>query len=225
MSSNIKTFSFAFITCVICSVLLTAAATGLKPMQERNIKIDKQKNILKALGLYEKGQDVDVSDLYSEKVKDKWVSPSGEISETKKTGYLPLHVLEQNGVITAYAMPTSGYGLWSTLYGYVALKGDGTTIQGFTIYSHKETPGLGGEADKPWFQNQFKDKRIVNENGEFVSVTVLKGKVKDSIADSQTAYYVDGMSGATITTKGIDSFLRKDLSAYEPFSSRLRGGN
>ena len=103
------------------------------------------------------------------------------------------------------------------------MDGDGNSIVGFTVYSHAETPGLGGECEKPWFQDQFIGKKITDMNGKFVSIGVVKGKVSDKGFDKvKEKNYVDGMSGATITSKGIEDYLRKDLLAYELFSERLR---
>ncbi|MDC0036925.1 FMN-binding protein, partial [bacterium] len=126
---------------------------------------------------------------------------------------------------SSYAVPFKAYGLWSWVKGYIALAGDGQTVVGFTVYSHAETPGLGGECEKDWFQDQFVGKKITDINGTFVSVGVVKGKVKDtSYSEQEKLNYVDGMSGATITSKGIESYLKDDLSAYENFAQQLRRG-
>ena len=92
-----------------------------------------------------------------------------------------------------------------------------------TVYSHMETPGLGGECEKPWFQNQYIGKKITDIDGEFVSVGIVKGKVKDVVPQSDQDNYVDGMSGATITSDGIARDLKAQLEVYEPLSKRLRG--
>ncbi|NQY74230.1 MAG: NADH:ubiquinone reductase (Na(+)-transporting) subunit C [Candidatus Margulisbacteria bacterium] len=152
-----------------------------------------------------------------------WAPPKkGDLHDISKGSFLPMYLVQDNGHIMAYAFPISGYGLWSTLYGYMALEGDGETVKGVTIYQHGETPGLGGEAEKDWFLNQFKGKKIVNQAGDFVSVKVLKANTIGKIPDSQRENVVDGISGATITTFGMDRFLKKDLQLYEPFSRRRR---
>ena len=129
----------------------------------------------------------------------------------------PIYVDKKDGSINGYAIPISGKGLWSTLYGYFAIEPDGITAKGITFYAHKETPGLGGEVDKPWFQNNFIGKKFIDENGKLIGIKIVKGK-----ADPENAYEVDGISGATITSKGLESFLIDDLKKYEPFFRKIR---
>lgn len=223
MSSNKEPnmFLFAIIICLVCSVLLTFAATALKDRQDLNVKIDKQKNVLKSLGLYTAGADV--SAVYSQAVKDMWIDANGKlISASQSDSDLPLYVNMKNGVIESYALPVSGYGLWSTIYGFLAIEGDGKTVKGLAFYQHGETPGLGGEIEKDWFQNQFIGKSIVDANNTLVSVGVVKGKVVDTVPADKRNNFVDGISGATITSKGVDVFLKADLEKYELFSKGLR---
>ena len=223
MSSSIKTFSFAAITCLICSLLLTATATGLKERQDFNREINVKKNILKVMNLIAKDSKFspkEVESIYNQNIKDLFLTENGDITDQKTD--LPIHIIYKGNDIESYALPVAGYGLWSTLYGYMAIEGDGNTVRGITIYDHKETPGLGGECDKPWFTNQFIGKKITDKNGKFVSVGIVKGKAKDTVSSDELVNYVDGMSGATITTKGMDEFLREDLSKYEKFSKKLR---
>ena len=219
-------FVFAGIICVVCSVLLTAAATGLKSLQDENVRIDKQKNILKAVGVLTDGQVVTkekVASLYETKIKNRWVTAAGKLLEASSSESDRQVFLYEEGVsLVAYAVPVSGYGLWSTIYGFLAIEGDGETVAGLTVYQHGETPGLGGECEKPWFQNQFVGKKIVDQDGKFVSVGIVKGKVADTVPENKHQYYVDGMSGATITSKGMEDFIKADLTYYEPFAKTLR---
>jgi Na+-transporting NADH:ubiquinone oxidoreductase subunit C len=226
MSSNVKTFVFAIVMCLICSFVLTSAVTLLRERQQENVVVDKQKNILKALFLLEPHQKYtskDIVRLYTENVTDKFMLPSGELSDTSDNGAnLPVHVVyAADGEIAQYAIPISGYGLWSWIYGFFALEGDGNTVLGITFYKHGETPGLGGEVEKEWFQSQFKGKKIVDAAGQLVSIDVVKGKAKD-VAANRLDHAVDGISGATITAAGVRDFLKTDLLRYEPLSSRLR---
>lgn len=229
MSSNIKTFSFTIIMCLVCSLLLTAAATSLKEKQDRNKRIDKQKNILMALKLIDNNSPLTseyIQHTFKMLVKQKWVTSSGTLSNTQRNENSPtIYISEKDSKIDAYAIPISGYGLWSTLYGFLAIKGDGTTVNGLSFYKHGETPGLGGECEKPWFTNQFINKQITNSNGEFVSIGIVKGKASDSISKEKLSNYVDGISGATITSKGIEAFLKQDLKKYESFAIQLRKGS
>jgi len=228
MSSNQKTVIFAAGLCLICSFLLTFAATSLKPFQDKNIRIDKQKNVLKVLRLIKPKQvysNDELASIFERHVQAKWVKTDGKLVGQEEKGTRPVYLsIDDNGQVISYAIPVSGYGLWSYLYGYFALKSDGATVVGITFYQHGETPGLGAECEKPWFQNNFVGKRIVNSRGEFVSIGVVKGKVNDVIAKEKRDNFVDGISGATVTSKGIQTFLKRDLANYEALSKRLREG-
>ena len=97
-----------------------------------------------------------------------------------------------NGLITGYAIPIEGKGLWGTMYGYFAIEPDAVTVKGITFYRHKETPGLGGEVDKEWFKNNFIGKRLVDNDGKLVSIEVIKGFVSDK--DPEAYRKVDRLS-------------------------------
>lgn len=225
LSETQKTFRFAILMCVFCSLALTAAAVGLKDRQDENKLIDRQKNILKALSLIEKDSKytgTQIKKTYLDNVNEFYLDNSGNLT-TDETDRM-IYVVGDESNVKKYAVPFKAYGLWSWIYGYIAIDGDGESIVGFTVYSHAETPGLGGECEKDWFQDQFIGKKITDVNGEFVSIGVVKGKVADKgYSNQKQMNYVDGMSGATITSKGIEDYLRKDLAAYELFSERLRG--
>ncbi len=132
----------------------------------------------------------------------------------------PIYKRVSNNITEGYSIPISGKGLWGTMYGYFSIQADGATAKGITFYAHIETPGLGGEVDKPWFQNNFVGKRFVDENGNLVGIQTVKGKVDET---SEDAYHlVDGISGATMTSRGLTQFLLKDLKFYDPFFSKIR---
>lgn len=119
--------------------------------------------------------------------------------------------------IQQVVLPVYGKGLWGTLYGYLALKSDLKTIQGLTFYQHKETPGLGGEVDNPRWKKQWDGRKLFNEQGEPAAL-VFKGP-----APSDNPYAVDGLSGATITSRGVTKLLAYWASddAYGPFLDKL----
>ncbi len=117
----------------------------------------------------------------------------------------------------SYCIPISGYGLWSTLYGFLALQGDANKVQGITFYKHGETPGLGGEVEMPWWQDPWHDKEILDDQGQLCSITVLKGTGNET-----NKHQVDGISGATITCNGVNKFVLQDLKKYEPYLKTLR---
>jgi len=119
-------------------------------------------------------------------------------------------------------IPINTRGLWGKIHGYLALKNDGATIAGFTVYQHNETPGLGGEIETAWFQKNFIDKKIVSREGDFISIKIAKGPVTAAIPEDQQQHYVDGISGATLTGKFLTSGFETILSSYEPVSVRFR---
>jgi Na+-transporting NADH:ubiquinone oxidoreductase subunit C len=116
-----------------------------------------------------------------------------------------------------YCMPISGPGLWSILYGFLALKDDLNTVVGITFYQHGETPGLGGEVEKEWWQEDWKGKKVL-EDGRLAGITILRGRGNQN----RGPHEVDGISGATITCNGVTRFLKEDLEKYEPYFKQLR---
>lgn len=222
-SNSVKTFSFALCMCLICSIALTTARVGLKDMQDRNMKIDKQKNVLKSLSLIQadkKYSSTDIEEIYETKIQLKYMSDTGLLINEEND--FPVYLVGTTENIERYAIPFKAYGLWSYIYGYIALEGDGNTIAGFTVYKNNETPGLGAEVEKDWYQNQFIGKKITDLEGKFVSIGSVKGKVKDVIAEDKQINYVDGISGATITADGVARDLKVQLSSYEPLALKLR---
>ena len=132
-------------------------------------------------------------------------------------GYKLVYVHEKDGLPDAYVVPVEGYGLWDNMKGYIALETDLNTVKGITFYEHKETPGLGARVTETWFQDQFKGKKILDDNGELVSITIAKGK-----AVEPGPHIVDGISGATLTGDGMNDFMKEDLARYEPYFKTLR---
>ena len=132
--------------------------------------------------------------------------------DTYINDFLPIYKTNNpNG----YIIPISGKGLWSTMKGYFAIGEDKNSTLGIVFYEHGETPGLGAEVDKPWFQNQFKidkGKKIFDENQNLVSITVNKKKNTDG-----KKHEVDGITGATVTSDGVTKFLKRDLDRYKKF--------
>ena len=110
--------------------------------------------------------------------------------------------------------------MWSTLKGYLALDNCLQSVVGITFYEHKETPGLGGEVDKPWFQDQFPEK-LVYANGKYKDFRVVKGKVVD-VYPKGADHAVDGIPGATMTSKGLQRFMNGDIATYRPYLDQLR---
>jgi Na+-transporting NADH:ubiquinone oxidoreductase subunit C len=227
MSSTIKSIAFAFVTALVCSVLLTAASSGLKSFQRENVEVDQKKNILKAVGLIQDNKVYSkeaVKKMYADSIQAVRVSSNGAIlkqGEAVDTA-LPVYIYVKNDQIESYIIPINSRGLWGRIKGYIALENDGSTIAGFTVYKHSETPGLGGEIEKRWFQKNFKGKKILDRQGNFVSISIAKGELSPSFPKEKKPNYVDGISGATLTGKYLTAGLKRTLQDYEPVSIKFR---
>ncbi len=227
MSDGVKTILFATVLCVVCSLLLTMASTGLKAFQRENALVDRQKNILQAVGAVVPGQPYaaeDIKALYQASIQCISVSDEGRVlsAEAAPVNAMPLYLYLQDDQVKAYILPVDSRGLWGRIYGYLALDTDGSTVAGFSVYQHAETPGLGGEIENQWFQRNFVGKRIIDASGDFVSIGIAKGAVKNVIRQDLQPNYVDGISGATMTGKYLSEGLQDILQTYEPVSLHFR---
>ena len=227
MSDRLKSVVFAAVMCLVVSLLLTTASTGLQRFQQKNVLIDKHKNILQSVGIYDPDKKTDadtIERLFAESIKPLWVDPDGQLIEEKDRSEqsLPVYVYVKDDAVNAYIIPINSRGLWGRILGYLALEADGSTVAGFTVYKHSETPGLGGEIEKRWFQKNWIGKQIVDQAGDFVSVGIAKGKVQEMIPEKDRPHYVDGISGATLTGKYLTSGIREILEKYEPVSVKFR---
>lgn len=233
--SNTYIFIYSAVLVIVAAVLLSTANIFLKPYQDRNVRTEKMRNILVAAKV---GTDdiKDVERLFADKCKNMLVvDQDGVVSEdenafgidlkeqlyrkSKGLDYvLPVFVIENEGK-TMSVIPLQGNGLWGPIWGYLALASDGNTIVG-TVFDHKsETPGLGGEIVKPQFASQFEGKTVF-EDGRLVSVRVVKGGVKNMpIAERKHA--VDAISGATITSTGVNDMIENMLNLYSDYLNKL----
>ena len=221
MRSNFYVISFMAGITIILGFLLSLAATSLKAKQDLNIEIDMKKNILRSLNIPEdqsqKLSQDDIQKLYNEKITKLNINENGIKTDD---GSLSVYITTDGKQPTGYSIPISGKGLWSTIYGYIALETDGNTVKGITFYQHGETPGLGGELEKDWFTSNFVGKQIYNDEGVLVSIKIVKGKVNPN--DINAIHQVDGISGATLTGRGMNKFIAQDLNVYKPFLDRIR---
>lgn len=227
MSDRTKSLVFAVVMCLVCSLLLTTASIGLQGFQQKNIVLDKRRNVLKSVGLLEQGRKYapeEIDQLYTADIKAVRVDPTGRLIKEADRGEqdLPLYLYIQDNEIRAYILPIQTRGLWGKIHGYLAIQNDGTTVSGFTVYKHSETPGLGGEIEKQWFERNWVGKKIVDQEGLFVSVGIAKGAVKDQLPPERQINYVDGISGATLTGKYLSTGIRDILEKYEPVSIKFR---
>ncbi|MFY9941139.1 MAG: FMN-binding protein, partial [Desulfobacterales bacterium] len=146
MSNQFKSLLFAAVMCLVCSIVLTAAATGLQSLQQKNMLHDKHRNVLKSVALIDPDGRYDrtaVEKLYDQFIKAVWVNPEGEIVAERDSGQqdYPIYLYTREGAVQAYIVPIDSRGLWGRILGYLAIESDGSTISGFTVYQHSETPG------------------------------------------------------------------------------------
>jgi len=200
-----------FVACMalVSALLLSLVKTGLQEQQAFNRELDMKKNIMMAAGAYREGMNArEVADVFNRGFAMKRL-PGAE------PDVAVYYIYGNEDAPDAYILPVSGKGLWSTIKGFIALEADVNTVRGISFYEHAETPGLGGEIDKEYFTRRFQGKKIFRD-GQLVSVTIAKGMMQE-----ESDYGVDGISGASLTTAGINRFLREDLERYAPL---LKGG-
>jgi Na+-transporting NADH:ubiquinone oxidoreductase subunit C len=220
---------YATILTVVCGVLLAVASEGLKPLQQANIELDQKKSILSTVFALNKGDDI--AAIYDKRVKSYVVKADGSVVEGKTVEeievvqeykkpvdqrLLPVYeiVSENNPDVTEfYVLPLYGYGLWNNIWGYVALESDINTVKGVRYEHAGETPGLGARISTEEVQQRYVGKKIF-EGNNIVAVQMMKGEGQDY---SDSPHKVDGMSGATITGKGLNNMLTEYLKAYESF--------
>ncbi len=250
-NSTLKTIKVALVLCIVCSVIVSTAAVLLRPAQQANKDLDRKTNILAAAGMLQEGDDVNEKfasitaravDLSTGKFSDavdldsynqRKASKDPELSvdlgdaDIAKIGRLPkymiVYVVEGDAGLEKIILPIKGYGLWSTLYGFVALESDLNTVAGLGFYEHAETPGLGGEIDNPLWKAQWIGKKSYDSNNK-QALTVVRGKV--DLSRPESIYEIDGLSGATLTSRGVDNLIKFWMgeNGFSPFLSNLRAG-
>ena len=218
-NSNSYTIIYASVMVVIVALLLAFVNSSLRDLQGKNVELDTKKQILSALGITEV-KDADAE--FSKVVKsDMIVAEDGSLKEYdgkfvtayekefKENGRAHVFVCEIDGK-TKYVVPVYGAGLWGAIWGYVALDEDKNTVFG-TYFSHaSETPGLGAEIATPRFQTSFIGKHVM-EGGSVALSVVKNGKV------ANPEFEVDGISGGTITSNGVDAMLKNCMGQYTKF--------
>ena len=223
----IKTIAVATLLCLVCSVVVSVTATVLKPTQVENKLLDRKANILTVAGLndpsksidelfsqiesqvieFDSGElrtDVDAVN-YDQRKASKDPARSASLDKTQDIASISrradlgsVYLLKDGEQIDKIILPVKGYGLWSTMHGFLALEGDAKTVSGITFYDHGETPGLGGEIENKKWQASWQGKQVFDGNGE-VALKVIKGNVDP--AGSQADYQIDGLAGATLTSQ------------------------
>ena len=220
-NSNVYTIVYASVMVIIVAFMLAFVSSSLKPMQDANVENDTKGQILTSLNLDIDGMDV--SSVFAEKVQDMiWngtelVPYEGKFNSTYgsliKEGELHVFVASTDAG-TKYVIPVTGRGLWGGLWGYVALNEDKQTIYGTYFYHESETAGLGSRIAERAFQNLFSNKPLFeNGNNSEIALSVVKS------GSAQSEYEVNGITGATLTSNGVDAMIKNGLGAYITFIS------
>ncbi|WP_409526069.1 Na(+)-translocating NADH-quinone reductase subunit C [Nitrincola sp. MINF-07-Sa-05] len=250
-----KTIIVSLLLCVICSVLVSTAAVMLKPLQLANIEQDMKSNILSAAGLSDPNRTVNElfeqitvriidleTGLYTDEVnadtydfrkaaRDPALSENlgrrDDIASIKrKPRFMPVYLQhDADGNIEKLILPVYAYGLWSTMYGFLALEGDLNTVAGIGFYEHAETPGLGGEIDNPSWQATWPGKKVYpGDEAEQPALGVIKGSVDTGSPRAQ--HQIDGLAGATLTSNGVSNMIKFWLgdAGYARFIANLHAG-
>lgn len=246
-----RTFLVAFLVCFVCSLLVSGTAAGLRAKKQRDALLAKHRNVLGVAGLLTDA--VDIPQLWQQRIEPRLVdletgsystAADPETFDQRKAAadpelnrsipadqdlaglrtrarFAPVYLVREEGRVRQLILPVHGKGLWSTLYGYIALAPDLSTVTGFGFYEHGETPGLGGEVDNPRWLAQWAGKQAVDATGK-PRIEVARGSVEPS-AD-QARFQVDGLSGATMTSRGVTNLLHYWLGedGFGPFLARAR---
>ena len=210
INSNLYTFGFASIMVIIVAALLSITSITLKDRQDRNVELEKKQNILNSVK--ESFSREDSEEQYEKLIKESIVldykgnkiegaafdvNIAKELKKDPKDQMYPLYIYEKEG-IKRYIIPLRGKGLWGPIWGYIAIENNFNSVYG-AVFDHKsETPGLGAEINTKDFQKDFEGQEIYNKEGDFVSISVLKGVVPDG-----DLHAVQGIGGGTITSDGV----------------------
>lgn len=245
-----KALVVALLLCLVCSVVVSTASIVLRPLQEANRALDRRINILDVAGLLQPGADVDalfervetrVVDLASGEFSDavdprlydqRRAARDPELGEElaadrdpanigRRARLATVYLLREGDNIARVILPVHGYGLWSTLYGFLALEGDLNTVVGLRFYEHAETPGLGAEVDNPLWRRKWEGKMVYGDDG-MPRIEVVKGSVDPASPDAR--HQVDGLAGSTLTGRGVTNLLRYWLgeNGFGRFIARLK---
>ncbi len=237
INSNAYTFIFSIVLVVVVAAALAFTATSLSDKQGVNRRAEKMQDILHTIGIDSTrvdGNQVFLDRSLAEEVYNKYivkelalkadgsvdpdvdafnVDLAMELRKPADEQIYPLYIADVEGK-TYYILPLRGFGLWDAIWGYVGLKDDVNTISG-TIFDHAgETAGLGAEITKAWFQDNFKDEKILDKDGNLVSISVVKGYAGGNNKDD---HQVDAISGSTLTSNGVTNMFQERLKHYVPY--------
>ncbi len=243
--SNAYVIIFSAVMTIILGGMLSLTSVGLKPLQDQQVELDTKRKILGAvMDISNLKTDQEVMDLYANRVTSSVVDINAEpimtddrgnplVAEriniqknhkrSKEDRYYPVFkVMSESdpSKVDAYVLPMFGAGLWDWISGFVALDKDLNTVRGVAFDHKQETPGLGARITTPEVSNRYEGKEIFSDNGELVSVKMLKGESNSNL----TEHEVDGMSGATLTAKGVNQMLSYYLECYSTYIEKEKSG-
>lgn len=228
--SNIYTVIYIIVLVAVVGTALACTSLALRDRQQANADADKMSQILRSVGIDAPDKDV-IADFNRYITAQLIVNADGqsregdafavdvarEIKQPDTRRELPVFVCTLGDGDVKYILPVYGAGLWGPIWGYVALDSDGSTVYG-AYFSHQgETPGLGAEIAKPEFRNEFKGKHLFKE-GRFMPIAVVKAGQRPAGGED----YVDGISGGTITSKGVGAMIDDCLSPYQKYLSTFQ---
>jgi len=247
-NSNTYTILFASIVVTVSAILLALAVMVLKPFQEKNIRQEKMTDIMYTIGLDKealtKKAEADGLKLNYESIESYFkkfftkqyalkadgtvddsvnafdINMKAEVKKPEAEQRYPIFIADENGK-KYYVIPLYGKGLWDDIWGYIALEDDLNTVKGVKFGHKGETPGLGAEITKKWFENQFIGEKIYDQDGTFRGITLLKGN-KDPENQDKEDHEIDALSGATLTSNGVTNMLQERLKHYVPFFDKMR---
>ena len=227
--SNLYIIFYAMAITVVCGGLLAFASQSLKPLQDANVELERKQNILMTVMPLNSGDDINA--LYAAKVKESVIDFQGNVKEGMKATdvdiakeykkapqerLLPLYEFRDEAdpsKVNNVVLPVYGFGLWNDIWGFVALQSDLNTIQGVSFAHKGETPGLGARIASEEIQDRYKGKSIFDA-GDLESVVMQKGEGNDY---SKDPHKVDGMSGATLTAKGVNNMFVDYFTCYKNY--------
>ncbi len=243
-----KTIFVAVAVCLVASMIVSAAAVALRPAQAVNALKDKQVNILQVAGIYDPeanvveafsvfepqvlelatGEFTDAFDVAT--FDDRAAADDPDTSRAldddpagigRQGDFVTVYLLRDDaGAVDKVILPIHGYGLWSTLYGFIALEENGNDVFGLQFYEHAETPGLGAEVDNPRWRALWSGAKLRDDNGD-LQITVAK-----TAPAAGDEYHIDALAGATLTSVGVDNLIKFWMgeAGYAPFLENLKAG-
>lgn len=230
-NSNAYTIVFALIMTAVVALVLSGLSSGLKDLQDQQVVLDVKYNILNSVASVPK---TETPAAFEQRIEQVVVDGNGQqvegvdalaidlrkemMKDDKSAQRFPLFLYNHDGA-EQIIIPLFGAGLWDAIGGFLALQSDQNTVAGAVFTHVGETPGLGAEIARPWFQDQFIGEKILKD-GQFESITVLKGRGNQLAKASE--YHVDGISGATITGDGVDDMLENCLVNYMPYFNQTK---